>query len=76
MKRIGYLLEKQRTFMTISIERRGESRNRERGMTRLNANTPLISPTGIKNKPAAQHKQSKDNQLFFNILLYTSNKEK
>ncbi|CCZ75404.1 unknown [Alistipes finegoldii CAG:68] len=43
---------------------------------RLNANTPLISPTGIKNKPAAQHKQSKDNQLFFNILLYTSNKEK
>ena len=33
MKRIGYLLEKQRTFMTISIERRGESRNRERGMT-------------------------------------------
>lgn len=33
MKRIGYLLEKQCTFMAINIENRGESRNRERGMT-------------------------------------------
>lgn len=33
MKRIGYLLEKQCTFMAINIENRGESRNREWGMT-------------------------------------------
>lgn len=33
MERIGYFLEKQRTFMAINIENRGESRNREWGMT-------------------------------------------
>ena len=43
---------------------------------RLNANTPLISLTGIKNKPTAQHRQSVDNQLLFNNLQYIPNKEK
>jgi hypothetical protein len=51
-------------------------KNMKKWTARLNASTPLILFTGIKNKPPAQHKQSADNQLFFNILLYTSNKEK